>query len=108
MEMNARRKVYRQGLHGVEVPFTEVSVADPHWPVLLYDTSGPDPNPDGGLPRLRAPWIEARRARTSPGRPVTQLHAARAGELTPEMAFVAVREGVDPEVVRQEVAAGRA
>src|SRR5579875_3307078 len=77
-------------------------------PVLLYDTSGPDPNPDGGLPRLRAPWIEARRARTSPGRPVTQLHAARAGELTPEMAFVAVREGVDPEVVRQEVAAGRA
>ncbi len=106
--MNARRKVYRQGLHGVEVPFTEVSVADPHGPVLLYDTSGPDPNPDGGLPRLRAPWIEARRARTSPGRPVTQLHAARAGELTPEMAFVAVREGVDPEVVRQEVAAGRA
>src|SRR5579875_34347 len=108
MEMNARRKVYRQGLHGVEVPFTEVSVADPHGQVLLYDTSGPDPNPDGGLPRLRAPWIEARRARTSPGRPVTQLHAARAGELTPEMAFVAVREGVDPEVVRQEVAAGRA
>ncbi len=40
--------------------------------------------------------------------PVTQLHYARKGEVTPEMEFVAIREGVDPEVVREEVAAGRA
>jgi phosphomethylpyrimidine synthase len=39
---------------------------------------------------------------------VTQLAYARAGVTTPEMQFVAVREGVDPEVVRQEIAAGRA
>lgn len=37
----------------------------------------------------------------------TQLQAARAGELTPEMAFVAQRENLDPELVRSEIAAGR-
>jgi phosphomethylpyrimidine synthase len=47
------------------------------------------------------------RAITSDGR-VSQLHYARRGEITPEMAFVAVREGVDAEVVRAEIAAGRA
>ncbi|MCL6623358.1 MAG: phosphomethylpyrimidine synthase ThiC, partial [Fimbriimonadales bacterium] len=38
----------------------------------------------------------------------TQLEHARAGIVTPEMAFVAEREGVPPEVVRDEVASGRA
>lgn len=38
----------------------------------------------------------------------TQLEHARAGTITPEMAFVAQREGVPPEVVREEVASGRA
>src|SRR5436305_468547 len=53
----------------------------------------------GGAPRpLRA----------LPGRRVTQLHYARVGHVTPEMEFVAVREGVDPELVRSEVARGRA
>jgi phosphomethylpyrimidine synthase len=47
-----------------------------------------------------------RRAR--PGRTVTQMHYARRGEITPEMEFVAVREGIDPELVRTEVARGRA
>ena len=46
--------------------------------------------------------------RARPGRHVTQLHYARQGTITPEMAFVAVREGVDAETVRDEVAAGRA
>ncbi|HEX8696440.1 MAG TPA: phosphomethylpyrimidine synthase ThiC [Longimicrobium sp.] len=39
---------------------------------------------------------------------VTQMHYARRGEVTPEMEFVALREGVDPELVRAEVARGRA
>jgi len=39
---------------------------------------------------------------------VTQMHYARRGEVTPEMEFVAVREGMDPEFVRSEVARGRA
>lgn len=37
----------------------------------------------------------------------TQLLAARGGEITPQMAFVAQRESLDPELVRSEVAAGR-
>jgi len=40
--------------------------------------------------------------------PVTQLHYARRGEITPEMEFVALREQMDPGAVRDEVAAGRA
>jgi phosphomethylpyrimidine synthase len=39
---------------------------------------------------------------------VTQLHYARRGEITPEMEFVAIREGMSPELVRSEVARGRA
>ena len=43
-----------------------------------------------------------------PGRIVTQMHYARRGIITPEMEFVAIREHVDPEFVRSEVARGRA
>jgi phosphomethylpyrimidine synthase len=39
---------------------------------------------------------------------VTQLHHARRGEITPEMEFAALREGLTPEFVRGEVARGRA
>jgi phosphomethylpyrimidine synthase len=55
-----------------------------------------------------APVPRTRPLRARPGRTVTQLHYARRGEVTPEMAFVAVREGLDPELVRDEVARGRA
>src|SRR5436190_23650549 len=37
----------------------------------------------------------------------TQLLAARAGQITPEMEFVATREQLSPELIRDEVAAGR-
>ncbi|MDB5028357.1 MAG: thiC [Candidatus Eremiobacteraeota bacterium] len=47
-----------------------------------------------------------RRARK--GGNVSQMHYARRGEITPEMEFIAIREGVDPELVRAEVARGRA
>jgi phosphomethylpyrimidine synthase len=40
--------------------------------------------------------------------PVTQLHYARSGQVTREMEFVATREGVPVELVRDEIAAGRA
>ena len=43
-----------------------------------------------------------------PGKTVTQLAYARAGIVTPEMEFVAIREGMAPEFVRDEVARGRA
>ena len=37
----------------------------------------------------------------------TQIQAARAGEITPEMKFVAAREQLTPELIRDEVARGR-
>ncbi len=37
----------------------------------------------------------------------TQLEAARQGQITTEMEFVAEREGLEPELIRDEVAAGR-
>jgi phosphomethylpyrimidine synthase len=58
----------------------------------------PFPGPGADRPRLRA----------VPGRRVTQLHYARRGEVTPEVDFVAAREGLDPTFVRDEVARGRA
>jgi phosphomethylpyrimidine synthase len=52
--------------------------------------------------------VTARPRRALPGRTVTQLAYARRGEITPEMEFVALREGCPPEHVRDEVARGRA
>jgi len=46
--------------------------------------------------------------RARPGTTVTQMAYARAGQITPEMEFVALREGLAPEFVRAEVARGRA
>jgi phosphomethylpyrimidine synthase len=46
--------------------------------------------------------------RACAGANVSQLHYARRGEITPEMEFVAIREGVEPELVRSEIARGRA
>jgi len=148
----ARRKVYREGPGGLQVPFQEVSVDSGAGAVQLYDTSGPgSPSASAGLPALRAPWVEARgdteeidgRApqarddgrgalrrqgggaqgvatpapaftpvrrprRAVAGRNVTQMHYARQGLVTPEMHFAALREAMSPEVVREELAAGRA
>ncbi len=62
---------------------------------------------DPGLQDLRFRGVQ-RPLRAMPGRRVTQMHYARRGDITPEMEFVAIREGVPPEVVRDEVArAGR-
>ena len=38
---------------------------------------------------------------------MTQLEAARAGQITPEMEYIAERESLTPEVIREEVATGR-
>ncbi len=40
--------------------------------------------------------------------PISQLHSARRGVVTPEMEFIALREGMPAELVRSEVARGRA
>jgi phosphomethylpyrimidine synthase len=46
--------------------------------------------------------------RARAGRCVTQMHYAKRGDITPEMEFIAIREGLAPAFVRDEVAAGRA
>jgi len=51
---------------------------------------------------------DRRSAKASAERCVTQLHYARKGEITPEMEFVAVREGLPADFVRDEIARGRA
>jgi phosphomethylpyrimidine synthase len=59
------------------------------------------------LDGLRFPAASGAR-RAKPGANVTQMHYARHREITREMEFVALREGVEPEYVRSEVACGRA
>ena len=59
------------------------------------------------LDELRFPSPRAPR-RAKPGGNVTQMHYAARGEITPEMEFVALRESVEPEFVRAEIARGRA
>src|SRR3954468_4044843 len=94
-----RRKTYVPGPRSdIRVPFASVELSDGNDPVRLYDTSGPGSDPEVGLPPLRAPWVTGR----------TQLASARAGVVTPEMEFVAIRENVPVELVRSEIAAGRA
>ncbi|MEY9965523.1 phosphomethylpyrimidine synthase [Streptacidiphilus sp. MAP12-16] len=67
-------------------------------------------SPRGGLANLDAvfPGRPRRPRRGRDGAPVTQLAYARRGTVTAEMEFAALREGMDPEVVRAEIAAGRA
>jgi phosphomethylpyrimidine synthase len=115
------RKTYLPGPRpDIRVPMREVALSTGDR-VVLYDTSGPHADPDVpvdvrvGLPLARAAWIAERDDRAAAG-PAgsaaalagTQLAFARRGEITPEMEFVAVREGVPAEKVRAEIAAGRA
>ncbi|MGZ4438239.1 MAG: phosphomethylpyrimidine synthase ThiC [Nocardioides sp.] len=136
--------VHRTGSRpDVAVPFTRVALTNGE-SFDRYTTAGPGSEPEVGLARLRAPWVEERAdteeydgretvlldngrgavrrgeargqwkgepvrpRRSLEGGKVTQMHYARRGIVTPEMEWVAIREGVDVEVVRSEVAAGRA
>jgi phosphomethylpyrimidine synthase len=130
------RKVHVEG-PGVAVPMREITLSAGEPALRVYDTSGPQGGDvREGLPALRRQWIEARggvaegprawvpsdsTSRPMPPAlarkmatalrgtgPVTQLHYARQGVITPEMEFIAIREGFDAEFVRAEVARGRA
>ncbi len=75
--------------------------------VRVYDTTGPQGlDPKDGLPKRRQPWIDARRKRGDQN--FSQMHYARQGVITEEMKFCAIRENVEPEFVRKEIAEGRA
>src|SRR5580693_1859398 len=100
-------KVYRTiegpGGDNLQVPFRRVNLSNGEH-LDLYDTSGPYTDPDAvidvaaGLPAR--PGVIRDRG--------TQLQRARAGEITAEMAFIAAREQMPAELVRDEVALGRA
>lgn len=104
---------------GQRVPVRRIALTD-GTTFDVYDTSGPytayaDPadchDLGAGLPPTRREWSHPGPVPASPENPTpvrTQLAWARAGLTTPEMRFIAVREGIDVEVVRSEVAAGRA
>ncbi|QFI53375.1 phosphomethylpyrimidine synthase ThiC [Aeromonas simiae] len=57
---------------------------------------------DEGLDHLRFEHLP-KPLRAKPGRRVTQLHYARAGIVTPEMEFIAIRENMGRERVRSEL-----
>ncbi|SDY24334.1 hydroxymethylpyrimidine synthase [Saccharopolyspora shandongensis] len=104
--ISGSRKVFRDTESGLQVPFRRIELTNGEH-LDVYDTSGPytDENATvdvhSGLHRMRAGWADGREHRT-------QLGWARAGVITREMEYIAVREDVSPELVRDEVAAGRA
>ena len=132
-----REKAYMQGklFPDVRVGMTKVNLTptvtrdadgkthvEKNEPVYIYDTSGPftDPNVKidlkKGLPRIRQQWIDER---SKAGKGITQMAYAKAGIITPEMEYVAIRENMNceelgikthitPEFVRNEIAQGRA
>src|SRR5262245_4344787 len=102
----ASERVFRED-GDIRVPFRRISVGAGEAPVDVYDPSGPRAaDLRAGLPKLRQPWIDRRVARGDTN--FSQMHYARRGEITEEMRFCALREGVAPEFVRDEVARGRA
>jgi phosphomethylpyrimidine synthase len=64
------------------------------------------PRARGGAAEPAGP-AAARNAMPEVARTMTQIEEARRGHVTPEMDFVARREGLEPDLVRSEVARGR-
>jgi phosphomethylpyrimidine synthase len=93
---------YRE-IDGLPIPYKRVRLRNGE-SLELYETSGPDVAVGNGLPKLRQKWIEGRLV--SKNR--TQMHFARRGVVTEEMRYVAARENVTAEFVRDEIARGRA
>jgi phosphomethylpyrimidine synthase len=97
----------RQGLPALRAAW----IAERRDTTACTDRDGrlPDEGRHSGDPLRNAPVFPDRPPlRASGTAAVTQRAYARRGEITPEMEFVALREGADPEFVRGELAAGRA
>ncbi|MBO5658490.1 MAG: phosphomethylpyrimidine synthase ThiC [Duodenibacillus sp.] len=113
------RRIYVQGSRNdIQVPMREIALTPPEPSVYVYDTCGAwgDPdltiNPSEGLPRLRERWLERRAVeptndrprierfcskvlKAKPGAGITQLAFAKAGIVTEEMEFAAIRENIN-------------
>jgi len=72
-------------------------------------TNGNGNNDNGATGPLRAEWIAKRKAEAAGTGDLnlSQMHFARKGVVTEEMEYVARRERLTPELVRDEVARGR-
>lgn len=103
-------------------------------PIYIYDTGGTFSDSEIktdfkiGLPKIRKSWILSRCDvekynnnfyRAKKGKQITQMAYAKAGIITPEMEYVAIRENMNcqeagiesyitPDFVRNEIASGRA
>lgn len=103
-------------------------------PIYIYDTGGTFSDSEIktdfkiGLPKMRKSWILSRCDvekynnnfyRAKKGKQITQMAYAKAGIITPEMEYVAIRENMNcqeagiesyitPDFVRNEIASGRA
>lgn len=103
-------KVYTEIEHNdftLRIPQRRIHLTGDNGHLDVYDASGPQGiEPRNGLPKLRKEWIAKRRTKADGN--FSQMHYARQGVITEEMAFVAAREFCEPEFVRSEVAAGRA
>lgn len=94
----------------IKVPFKELTLTNGE-KLLLSTVEGANPNAKE-QPKLRAPWINARVG----DKHKTQLDYAKAGIVTKEMEYAALREsmkeGADapftPDMVREEIAKGHA
>ncbi|MBP2302336.1 phosphomethylpyrimidine synthase ThiC [Azospirillum picis] len=144
----ASRKIHAPGTRfpDLRVAMREIALSGGEPPLAVYDSSGPYTDETAavdiraGLPKHRRDWILARgdveatgrgALRARGGGAVTQMAYARAGIVTAEMEYVAVRENlgrataldaardgedfgadipdlITPEFVRDEVARGRA
>lgn len=102
------QKLYSNGIifKDLRVPAREIKLDEGKTSLRLYDVTGPYTDPavtvdlKAGLAPLRRSWAGGCRP--------TQMSQALKGVITPEMEFVAIREGVTPDFVLKEIAEGRA
>ena len=90
-------------LNSMEVPKKKINLSNGE-AIELYTSLSKEISPSlNGLPKLRKDWVSKRK-----GNNLTQIYFAKNKIITEEMKFVAIREGLEPEFVRNEIATGRA
>ena len=117
---NSRKVKMKGTLHpSIKVSMREVSL-ESGGSILLYDSSGPfsytSVNVDilKGIPKIRKSWIEERGSvdcftekekeikKGQKGKNVTQLYYARRGIISPEMEYIAIRENLLREELKND------
>lgn len=128
-------KIYKKGsiFPEIRVPFRRIHLEDNKKTKYFenYDTSGPytdikvKTDITKGLSPIREKWVKNRsidsikkvkndsfnkkniyKAKNKSN--ITQMFFAKKGIITPEMEFAAIREDINPKIIRDEIAKGRA